>query len=96
MNESAKIRFELNRYPYINQILVNQPNLRVEMNTSSIYNSFIVKGSPEPVMKWVLDKQVELFREGIEVAVFNRDDLDDGQVRVVFAARFPVELNRHR
>jgi hypothetical protein len=96
MNESPKILFELGIDPYINQILVNQPDLHVEMNTSSMYNSFIVTGSPEPVYQWVLDKQVELFREGIEVAVFNRDDLDDGQVRVVFAARFPVELNRHR
>ena len=38
-----------------------------------------------------LDKQVELFREGVEVAVFNRHDLEDGQVRVTFGAKFPEE-----
>ena len=78
-------------YPYINQILVDRPDLHVEMNTKSIYNSFIVVGSPEPVYRWVLDKQVELFREGVEVAVFRREDLDRGRVKVIFAAKFPVE-----
>jgi hypothetical protein len=38
-----------------------------------------------------LDKKVELFREVVEVAVFNRLDLEDGQVRVIFAAKFPEE-----
>ena len=38
-----------------------------------------------------LDKQVELFRKGIEVAVFNRDDRDRGRVKVIFAAKFLVE-----
>ena len=91
MDFSPEIRFELDEYPYISQILVNEPDLFVEMNTKPIYNSFIVIGSPEPVYRWVLDKQVELFRLGVEVAVFNRDDLDNGQVKVIFAARFPVE-----
>ena len=91
MDRSPKIRFELDRYPYISQILVDKPDLVVEMNTKSIYNSFVITGSPEPVYKWVLDKQVELFREGIEVAVFNRNDLDNGQVRVRFGAKFTDE-----
>jgi hypothetical protein len=34
---------------------------------------------------------VELFREGVEVAVFNRYDLEDGYVQVTFAAKFPDE-----
>lgn len=91
MNESPRILYELDKYPYINQILVNQPDLFVEMDTKSIYNSFIVTGAPESAYRWVLDKQVELFREGVEVAVFNRNDLEDGQVRVIFAAKFPEE-----
>ncbi len=35
-----------------------------------------------------LDKQVELFREGVELAVFNRDYLDDGQVKVILVAGY--------
>lgn len=69
--------------------MVDQPALRVEMNTKSIDNSFIATGSPERVYRWVLDKQVELFREGIEVAVFRREDLNDGRVKVIFGAKFP-------
>ncbi len=34
---------------------------------------------------------MELFPEGLEVTVFNRLDLEDGQVRVIFAAKFPEE-----
>ena len=91
MDELPRILYELDKYPYINQILVNEPDLFVEMNTKSIYNSFIVTGAPEPAYRWVLEKQVELFREGVEVAVFNRYDLEDGQVRVTFGAKFPDE-----
>ena len=89
MDESPRILYELGKYPYISQTLVNEPDLFVEMDTKSIYNSFIVIGSPESAYRWVLDKQVELFREGLEVAVFNRHDLEDGQVKVIFAAKFP-------
>ena len=91
MDDLPKIQYELGEYPYITQTLVNEPGLYVEMNTKTIYNSFIAEGEPEPVYRWVLDKQVELFREGLEVAVFNRNDLEDGLVRVVFAAKFPEE-----
>jgi hypothetical protein len=91
MDDLPRIQYELGEYPYINQTLVNEPDLVVEMNTLPIYNSFIAEGEPEPVYRWVLDKQVELFREGLEVAVFNRLDLEDGDVRVVFAAKLPDE-----
>ncbi|MEM8722251.1 MAG: hypothetical protein AAGE84_23645 [Cyanobacteria bacterium P01_G01_bin.39] len=89
MDDLPKIQYELGEYPHITQTLVNKLGLYVRMNTKTIYNSFIAEGEPEPVCRWVLDKQVELFREGIEVAVFNRNDLEDGQVRVVFSAKFP-------
>jgi hypothetical protein len=92
MDELPRILYELDgKYPYVNQTLVNEPGLCVEMNTKTIYNSFVAEGEPEPVYRWVLDKQVELFREGLEVAVFNRLDLEDGDVRVVFAAKLPDE-----
>ena len=92
MDESPRILYELDdKYPYINQTLVDEPGLYVEMDTKTIYNVFTVEGKPEPVYRWVLDKQVELFRQGVEVAVFNRDDLEDGQVRVRFGADFPEE-----
>jgi hypothetical protein len=92
MDELPRILYELDgKYPYINQTLVNEPGLYVEMNTKTIYNSFIAEGEPELVYRWVLDKQVELFCEGVEVAVFNRNDLEDGQVKVVFGAKFPEE-----
>ena len=92
MDDLPRILYELDgKYPYINQTLVNEPGLYVEMDTKTIYNSFTAEGEPELVYRWVLDKQVELFREGVEVAVFNRNDLEDGQVRVVFAAKFPEE-----
>lgn len=38
-----------------------------------------------------MDKQVELFREGLKVALFSRHHLEDGQVRVIFAAKFTEE-----
>ena len=92
MDESPRILYELDgKYPYINQTLVDEPGLYVEMDTKTIYNSFRAEGEPELVYRWVLDKQVELFREGVEVAVFNRNDLEDGRVRVIFAAKFPEE-----
>lgn len=92
MDESPRILYELDgKYPYINQVLVNKPDLFVEIDTKTIYNIFTVEGKPEPVYLWVLEKQVELFRQGVEVAVFNRDDLEDGQVRVRFGAYFPDE-----
>ena len=92
MDDLPRILYELDgKYPYINQTLVNEPGLYVEMDTKTIYNTFTAEGEPEPVYRWVLDKQVELFREGVEVAVFNRDDLEDGQVRVRFGAQFPDE-----
>jgi hypothetical protein len=40
-----------------------------------------------------LNQQVELFREEVEVAVFNRNDLEDGYVRVIFAAKFPEKMH---
>jgi hypothetical protein len=91
MEDLPRIQYELGEYPYINQTLVNEPDLLVEMNTLPIYNSFIVIGAPEPAYRWVLEKQVELFRQGVEVAVFNRHDLKDGQIKVTFAAKFPAE-----
>ena len=91
MDASPKILFELDKYPYINQILVKEPNLLVRMNTTNLYNTFTAIGASESVYRWVLDKQVELFREGVEVAVFNRHDLEDGQVKVIFGAQFPSE-----
>ncbi|MDJ0902093.1 MAG: hypothetical protein QNJ55_25150 [Xenococcus sp. MO_188.B8] len=92
MDDSPRILYELDgKYPYIAQTLVNEPDLFVEMNTMSIYNSFVVTGTPEAVYYWVLEKQVELFREGVEVAVFNRNDLDNGRVKVAFGAKFPEE-----
>lgn len=91
MDKSLRILYQLDgEYPYINQTLINKPGLYVTMNTD-IYNSFCAKGKAEIVYRWVLDKQVELFREGLEVAVFRRLDLDNGQVKVVFAAKFPSE-----
>lgn len=90
MENLPRIRFESKKYPYINQLLVDRSDLRVEMNTN-LYNSFIVKGLAESVYPWVLDKQIELFRKGLEVAVMNRQNLDDGQVEVLFAAKFPKE-----
>lgn len=92
MDDLPRILYELDgKYPYINQTLVDEPGLYVEMDTKTIYNSFTAEGEPELVYRWVLDKQVELFREGVEVAVFNRHDLEDGYVRVTFAAKFPAE-----
>jgi hypothetical protein len=92
MDELPRILYELDgKYPYINQTLVNEPGLYVEMDTKTIYNSFTAEGKPELVYRWVLDKQVELFREGVEVAVFNRHDLEGNDVRVTFAAKFPAE-----
>lgn len=41
------------------------------MDTKTIYKVFTVEGKPEPVYRWVLEKQVELFREGVKVVVFN-------------------------
>ena len=90
MDDLPRILYELDgQYPYINQTLVNEPGLYVEMDTKTIYNTFTAEGEPELVYRWVLDKQVELFREGVGVAVFNKHDLEDGQVRVIFAAQFP-------
>lgn len=91
MGESLRILYELDKYPYINQTLVDEPGLHVEMNTKTIYNSFSAKGDPELVYRWVLDKQVEFFHEGLKAAVFKRLDLEDGQVKVIFAAEFPAE-----
>lgn len=92
MDDLPRILYELDgKYPYINQTLVNEPGLYVEMNTKTIYNTFAAEGEPELVYRWVLDKQVELFRQGVEVAVFNRHDFEDGQVRVSFGAKFPEE-----
>lgn len=92
MDDLPRILYELDgKYPYINQTLVDEPGLYVEMDTKTIYNSFIAEGEPELVYPWVLDKQVELFRQGVEVAVFNRIDLENGYVKVIFAAKFPDE-----
>lgn len=91
MDELPKIQFELGEYPYITQTLVSEPDLFVRMDTTNIYNTFTAVGASKAVYRWVLDKQVELFREGVEVAVFNRNDLEDGGVRVIFAAKFPEE-----
>ena len=92
MDDLPRILYELDgKYPYINQTIVDEPGLYVEMDTKTIYNSFTAEGEPELVYRWVLDKQVELFRQGVEVAVFNRNDLEDGQVRVTFGAKFPAE-----
>lgn len=92
MDNLPRILYELDgKYPYVNQRVVDEPGLCVEMNTKTIYNSFTAEGEPELVYRWVLDKQVELFREGLEVAVFNRYDLEDGYVQVTFAAKLPDE-----
>lgn len=91
MDELPKIQFELGEYPYITQTLVSEPDLFVRMDTTNIYNTFTAVGASKAVYRWVLDKQVELFRQGVEVAVFNRDDLEDDDVRVIFAAQFPDE-----
>jgi hypothetical protein len=91
MDESPDIFFEVDLYPCIRQILVNKPNLYVEMFTIPIYNSFQVTGSPQQVYRWVIDKQIELFREGIETAVFRRENLGGGKVKVIFGAKFPEE-----
>jgi hypothetical protein len=91
MDDLPRIQYELGEYPYITQTLVSEPDLYVRMNTTNIYNTFTAVGASKAVYRWVLDKQVELFQEGIEVAVFNRHDLEDDDVRVTFAAKFPDE-----
>ena len=92
MDDLPRILYELDgKYPYINQTIVDEPGLYVEMDTKTIYNSFTAEGEPELVYRWVLDKQVELFRQGVEVAVFNRIDGEDGYVQVTFGAKFPEE-----
>lgn len=89
MEYLPRICFKFDKYPYINQLLVDQPDLYVEMNTKALYNTFVACGYPEPVYRWVLDKQVKLFRQGLEVAVFNREDLESGLVKVTFRVQFP-------